>query len=435
MKKLFVILSLAFLGALSWAQSPRPWWVDQKPADTPETVYFRGLAEADSREDAEKSAVNNLHAEAARYVLVSIRASDREDTRTVQRGANGAADEHFVSELRSEIESHTGAILSGIKTESYSEEQAVFSGRRWRAWALGAASRQKLEAETAEYPAKISAQYSRLIASGGSLSADIRNHESVMRALDKNPLHKDIAWLEIKTGRVNLYDYLSSQINTWAGSIAVAPIPAQKARKGETLYLPLAITSSLYPSAGQFEYRVSLSRLAGGPPVVYNTAAIDTSPLPVGVYRGSVEVRLETLSSALQNITREFTLELGLPAAPLKPFSPGAFGGQWSGVINYNANGQRFRDSYVIAVYGDGTCWAAVAARDGEAQSGNGRWSEEDGVFRVDCEFENPAITRLPALRWLGVYKLENNKRRLKINVKPAPDYSGVVALTLNKEN
>jgi hypothetical protein len=413
---------------------PRPQWVDRPPEDTAGTVYFQGLAEADSREAAEQSAINNLHAEAARYLLVSIRASDREDTRTVQRGANGVMDEQFVSELRSEMESHTGMLLSGIKTESYSEQQAASAGRRWRAWALGAASRHKLEAEMAEYPAKISAQYSRLIAAGGSLSADIRNRESIMQALDKNPLHKDIAYLDIKTGRVNLYDYLSSQINTWAGSIAVAAIPGQKARKGETLRLPLAITSSLYPSAGQLEYRITISRAGGGPAITYNTAAIDTSPLSLGAYRGSVEIRLASLSPRLQNITREFSLDIGLPAPPDKPFSPGAFGGQWSGVISYSANGQSYRDSYTISVFSDGTCWAAVAAGNGEAQAASGYWSEEDGVFRLDCTFEDPAITRLSVLRWIGMYQFENNKRRLKMNIKPAPDYSGVVALTLNKE-
>jgi hypothetical protein len=438
MKKLLPLLLMALCAALPQAQTrpPRPQWVDRPPADTADTVYFRSLAEADSREAAEQSAINNLHAEAARYMLVSIRASDREDTRTVQRGANDVIDEQFVSEFKSEIASHTGMLLSGIKTESYCEQQAASYGRRlWRAWALGAASRQKLEAEMAEYPAKISAQYSSLIANGGSLAADIRNRESIMYALDKNPLHKDIAYLDIKTGRVNLYDYLSSQINTWAGSIAVAPIPGQKARKGETIRLPLAVTSSLYPSAGQFEYRITLFRTGGGgPPIAYNTAAIDTSPLPVGTYRGSVEIRLASLSPRLQNITREFSLDIGLPAPPDKLFSPGAFGGQWSGLIAYSANGQSYRDSYTISVYSDGACWAAVAAQDGTAQAASGYWSEEDGVFRLDCTFEDPAIARLSALRWMGMYTLENNKRRLKMNIKPAPDYPGVVALTLNRE-
>jgi hypothetical protein len=55
-------------------------------------------------------------------------------------------------------------------------------------------------------------------------------------------------------------------------------------------------------------------------------------------------------------------------------------------------------------------------------------------VFRLDCAFENPAIARLSGLRWLSVYALENSGRRLKMNIRPAPDYSGVVGLTLNRE-
>ena len=153
----------------------------------------------------------------------------------------------------------------------------------------------------------------------------------------------------------------------------------------------------------------------------------------MGVYHGQVELRLAELSPLLRNIVREFSLEVGLPAPPEKTFAPGAFGGQWSGVITYTANGRTHRDSYTIALYDDGTCWAAAAA-DGAAQTGSGTWSAEEGVFRLDCEFENPAIARLPGLRWLGIYKLENSSRRLKVNIKPAPDYPGVVGLTLNRE-
>ena len=234
---------------------------------------------------------------------------------------------------------------------------------------------------------------------------------------------------------MNLYDYLSERISALGGSVAVAPIPGQKARKGETIRLPIQVSSPFYFTPGQFEYRVTLSRLNSTAPVHrYTAAAIDTSLLSVGVYRGSVELLLAELSPLLQNIVREFTLEVGLPAPPEKPFSAGAFGGQWSGVVNYTANGRSYRDSYVIAVYDDGTCWVAVAAESGEAQTGGGTWSAEDGVFRLDCAFENPAIARLPGLRWRGMYKLENNNRRLRMNIKPAPDYSGGVELILSRE-
>ena len=207
-RTLFPLVSLLFTGAVIPLAAAPPW-VDRKPADTAETVYFRALAEADSREAAERSAINSLHAEAARYILVSIRASDTEDSRTVQRGANGAIDEQYTGEFKSEIERHTDMLVSGISTEVHSELYPGSSGRRWRAWALGAASRQKLEAEMAEYPQRISAQYSGLITDGGSLAADIRNRQSIMKALEQKPLHKDAAYLDIPEGRVNLYSYLS----------------------------------------------------------------------------------------------------------------------------------------------------------------------------------------------------------------------------------
>jgi hypothetical protein len=198
---------------------------------------------------------------------------------------------------------------------------------------------------------------------GGGLAADIRTWQSIMHTLEQNPMHKAIAYLDLPQGRVNLHDYLTERISALAGSIVFAPIPAQKVRKGKTILIPIDVSSPLYAAPGQFECSVSLSRLQSGESTRrYTSAAVDTSLLPVGAYRGSVELRLAELSPLLRNMVREFTLEVGLPAPPDKPFAPGALGGQWSGVIEYTAKGRRYRDTYLIAVYDNGSCWAAAAA-------------------------------------------------------------------------
>ncbi|MDR2517108.1 MAG: hypothetical protein LBC88_06990 [Spirochaetaceae bacterium] len=437
MKRWFMLMSVLWCAVLLEAQT-RPAWVDRRPADTTETVYFRALADgAETREDAERAAINSLYAEAASTVMVSVSTSVRERAQTTQRGVNGVLGEQTTIELESATESYSAMLLSGIKTESYSEPYTgVFGRRLFRAWALGAMPRRVLEAEIAAFPEKISARYAALIAAGGSMAADIRNRESIMNALDRTPLHRDVAWLDTAEGRVNLYDYLASQIQTWAGSIAFAPIGAQRVRRGESLVIPVTVSSRLYPVLGEIAYRVHLLRLSGGGggTLVYNSTTIDTSSLPAGTYRGSVEARLSGLSPALRDITREFSLEIALPAPPDKPFARDALGGVWTGTLPYRADGRQYRDQYIIGVYDDGTCWVAVAAEDGAAQSGTGYWSGENGVLHLDCGFENPAITRLPALRWAGEYALQNNNRRLRLNIKPAPDYPGVVPLTLNRE-
>lgn len=122
-----------------------------------------------------------------------------------------------------------------------------------------------------------------------------------------------------------------------------------------------------------------------------------------------------------------------LPAPPNKPFSPDEFGGVWSGTVAYTAGGVTFRDAYSISLFADRTCFVTVRAEDGKAQAGEGYWGAEDGVFELECEFANPAIARLARVKWVNVYALQADNRHLRININPAPGYSGVVGITLNK--
>jgi hypothetical protein len=318
--KFFPLVSLLCAGAVIPLAAAPPW-VDRKPADTPATVYFRALAEADAREAAERAAINSLHAEAARYILVSIRAADREDSRTVQRGAEGVISEQYIAEFRSEIESYTDLLVSGIKTELHSEQYAGSSGRtRWRAWALGAASRQELDRERAEYPKRISAQYSSLLTSGGSLAADLRSRQAILQALDKNPLHKAVAVFDTPQGRVNLYDYIAAQISAWAGGLVLGPIPAQKARKGETLRIPIQARSPAYPSLGQLEYRVSVFRVNSTvPALTYTVTGGGDFSLPLsaaGLETAGYTVQIAPAFARVPGV--EFPLEVSAINASLR---------------------------------------------------------------------------------------------------------------------
>ncbi|MDR1126589.1 MAG: CsgG/HfaB family protein [Treponema sp.] len=125
------------------------------------------------------------------------------------------------------------------------------------------------------------------------------------------------------------------------------------------------------------------------------------------------------------------------PASPreqgLATFSADEFGGVWTAVVSYAANGMSYRDAYTIELYEDGACWVFVRDADGAMQTGEGYWSAENGVFHLDCDFTGPSIPRLESIRWMSRYALQNNNRRLRINVKPAPNVSGVAGVILNK--
>jgi TolB-like protein len=126
------------------------------------------------------------------------------------------------------------------------------------------------------------------------------------------------------------------------------------------------------------------------------------------------------------------------PASPreqgLATFSVDEFGGVWTAVVSYAANGVSYRDAYTIELYEDGACWVVVRDADGAMQTGDGYWSAENGVFHLDCDFGGPPpIPRLESIRWMSRYALQNSNRRLRINVKPAPNVSGVAGVILNK--
>jgi TolB-like protein len=117
----------------------------------------------------------------------------------------------------------------------------------------------------------------------------------------------------------------------------------------------------------------------------------------------------------------------------LATFSADEFGGVWTAVVSYAANGVNYRDAYTIELYEDGACWVVVRDADGAMQTGEGYWSAENGVFHLDCDFSNSPIPRLESIRWMSRYVLQNSNRRLRINVKPASNALGVAGVILNK--
>jgi hypothetical protein len=119
--------------------------------------------------------------------------------------------------------------------------------------------------------------------------------------------------------------------------------------------------------------------------------------------------------------------------SPPTPEGTGAFGGTWNGAIAYSDRGGSYRDTYTIGLYDDGTCSVSVRAEDGAAQSGEGYWSAENDIFKLECDFSSAAIPRLKTIEWKSMFRFENNNRRLRVNIKPTPAYSGVVGITLNK--
>ncbi|MDR0909500.1 MAG: CsgG/HfaB family protein [Spirochaetaceae bacterium] len=149
----------------------------------------------------------------------------------------------------------------------------------------------------------------------------------------------------------------------------------------------------------------------------------------VALTKNKVPSDMQNSSKTTSNVPGMFSF-----SAPDKPFAPNELGGVWNGTLAYTTDVQSYRDDYEIRLYADSTCWVAITDQDGNKQATEGHWSEEDGKFRLDCEFRNATIARLNNINWLSIYAFQNNNRTLRINIRPEPGYSGVVALNLYKE-
>ena len=398
-------------------------------------IEFRGEGSGKDHAEARAGAIKDITVQIGIYMFALVKSDLQE--RLVYESENGKTirDSEFTGS-ETQIISEMAVSNIAIDREYPRPGQGSFALTLTCVMSKSSLERQKnqyLQGVTESY----AAQMRYLTEQGGGLAAAVRGRADIIRALDKNPIHRAIAWLDIPEGRVNLYDYLASQINGWTGSLVFAPIPDQKAPRGGRVNTAVKVSSPLYAAPlGQLEYSVRIFLPQGTAVLAYTVTgggnlvlSLPPAELATGKYRVRVEPVFAGISRTLPGA--EFFLEV---TPPQKPFSPGPLGGRWSGVISYTAQGQNYRDSYTISIYDNGSCWVTIRARDGAVQEGEGRWSGEDGVFSLDCGFENPAIPRLSVLRWVGMYKLESNRHRLKMNIKPAPDYSGVVGLTLDRE-
>ncbi|MDR1787030.1 MAG: CsgG/HfaB family protein [Treponema sp.] len=171
-------------------------------------------------------------------------------------------------------------------------------------------------------------------------------------------------------------------------------------------------------------------------------AAFRLSVKAIEVEKAAVAASFAVDIAADERVRARLTGDAGLAQSPLpapspapeRAFAPGVLGGAWAATVTYTADGRSYRDRYRISLFAGGVCRVSVSPAEGAAWSGEGIWSAENGEFRLDCEFGNAAAARLGSVHWMSLYALQNNNRALRVNVRPAPGYAGVVAVTFYKE-
>jgi hypothetical protein len=98
--------------------------------------------------------------------------------------------------------------------------------------------------------------------------------------------------------------------------------------------------------------------------------------------------------------------------------------------------GKAHSDLYEIIFAPNGTCIVSVRTTENGVelfQDGDGLWSYDDNFLRVECDFIDPVIERLPSIRWTSVYQFDAAKNRFTLLVPPSPGAKGNVRLQMIK--
>ncbi|GHV83342.1 hypothetical protein AGMMS50212_06820 [Spirochaetia bacterium] len=109
----------------------------------------------------------------------------------------------------------------------------------------------------------------------------------------------------------------------------------------------------------------------------------------------------------------------------------------WQGRINYkDTSGVQHSDLYELILVLNGTCIVTVTTKEnGEEvfQDGDGMWSFDENFFRIECDFIDPVIERLPSINLVSVYQFDALKNRFTLLVKPYPDAKNNMKVSFNK--
>jgi hypothetical protein len=289
--------NLSFLVFAVWMLSPlaaqnRPAWTGGKPQDTAEMSYFTSLVDECLTEDeAIRSAVNNVNNAVANSTIVYIRSSVSERFRGTE------SREDFTINI--ETDSYTDVILSGIKTETYSEAYTNRNNqRRYRAWALAAVSKTQIEENRRLYVETIARRYTLDSAvHGDNLAAALSAYGGIYDALLENPLHRTIA---VYGEGQSLFDYCRQRIGEIADSLLFDDIPPQSVQKGDILTLPVRVSSSLFSNAAALECTVAVRGANGGAYTLDGNNSfvlrLPASALEPGNYLVNLELSINTRS-------------------------------------------------------------------------------------------------------------------------------------------
>ncbi|MDR2597117.1 MAG: DUF4384 domain-containing protein [Treponema sp.] len=304
---------------ISTEPSVKPTWVDVVPKTDTE-IFFIGTSlafstPANARDNARENAriqVLEYYGQVIEKQAISLSA--------VVGSVRDTLAPYVVSE--EEIKSFAQNVVSEVATKEYYTEKYLNSNNKeeYIVYTLHQINRQKAESEISNYSKNISERYTAAFSQWKTLKAALEGYTLVVKSLERNPLHRIMAYYETPKGKAGLYEYAKVQINELASSVNIEPIPTRSIQETETLTTLIKINSSIIKSTGLLDCRAILFGVGkDGIPYFFNSSSDNpykmennnNNNIKPGTYNMSVEILLSDLTGGIaNNITSNFTFSV-----------------------------------------------------------------------------------------------------------------------------
>ncbi|MDR3303482.1 MAG: hypothetical protein LBS86_03635 [Treponema sp.] len=306
---------------ISTQPAVKPDWIDVIPKSDAE-IFFVGVSRgfsgaAEARSDARENAFNQV---------VKFYGDFIQNTATEKTSTSGSVGETLSGFLQgeSEITSFAQAVVSQVSADQYYTEMYLTADNKeqYVVYALCQIPRERALRDIENFAKNTSERYVNLLDTQNTLHATLRSYSEIRAALDKNPLHRSVAYYKTPDGQqVGLYEYLAVQMNNLASSLSFEPLASQTLHKTETRELSVRVLSSRMLSVGPLRCRVAFVD-ANKKTVAEQFYTLDaengftlelaSARLEQGTYR----VELELMTGLHPQVTSAFSCEL----APIRAY-------------------------------------------------------------------------------------------------------------------
>jgi len=221
---------------------------------------------------------------------------------------------YIVSE--EELRTFAQNVVSEVATKEYYTEKYLNNANKeeYIVYTLHQVNRKKADDEISNFARNISSRYTAAFSQWKTLKSALEGYTLVVKSLEKNPLHRMVAYYETPGGKAGLYEYAKVQINELAGSVSIETIPTRSIQETETLITIIKPLSSIIQTTGLLDCQAILCG-ASKDDITYPFYSASENPyemkntnLKPGTYNITIEILLSNLTGGIaKNINTNFT--------------------------------------------------------------------------------------------------------------------------------